>query len=89
MVRPKHRIDHHVDRADSTSAPPHGATRHRRRQGLIFRRSRVLAPIANKLWQAVDMGNKDAKKRETKKPKQKKVKPHENIMAAALAKRNS
>jgi hypothetical protein len=33
------------------------------------------------------MGNKDAQKRETRKPKKKKVKPHENQIAAALANR--
>jgi hypothetical protein len=45
-----------------------------------------LATLAN-LWQTIPMGNKDAKKRETKKPPKKKPTRHELAQAAAAANR--
>jgi hypothetical protein len=48
--------------------------------------SNHLATVA-KLWQTILMGNKDAKKRETKKPPKKKPTRHELAQAAAAANR--
>jgi hypothetical protein len=45
-----------------------------------------LASFAN-LWQTISMGNKDAGKRETKKPPKKKPTRHELAQAAAAANR--
>jgi hypothetical protein len=45
-----------------------------------------LATVAE-LWQTILMGNKDAKKRETKKPPKKKPTRHELAQAAAAANR--
>jgi len=39
--------------------------------------------MITELWQALDMGNKDARKREVKKPKKKKLTPQEINQAAA------
>jgi hypothetical protein len=48
--------------------------------------SNLLATVAE-LWQTILMGNKDAKKRETKKPPKKKPTRHELAQAAAAANR--
>jgi hypothetical protein len=40
----------------------------------------------SELWQSIGMGNKDARKREVKKPKKKKVKVDPSQMAAIVKK---